>query len=189
MTSESFLRFSGIALMVGGLLATTGWILFTIFDPRHVNTTVITWRVFNLLIIFGGLFIAMGLPGFFLSQAGRTGVLIWPAFVILFIGIAIPYLAVQSIESATAPERTPFMIMLVSIGAPSLFIGSVLTAAVIYTAGVYPRWTAVGLIVAVLLGLIAALIPLPAVLARGGIFPAVYTVMVAIIGYFVYTQH
>jgi hypothetical protein len=189
MTSEIFLRFSGIALILGGLLATSGWMLFTIFDPTHVKTTGLGWLIFNLLIIFGGIFIAMGLPGFFLSQAGRAGFLIWPAFVILFIGIVIPYIGVHSIESATAPDRTPFMILLVSIGAPALFIGSVLTAVVIYTTGVYPQWIAAGLIFAVLLGLIAVLVPVPAFLSRGGIFPAIYTAVITIIGYFTYIKN
>jgi hypothetical protein len=189
MTSENFVRFSGIALMIGGLLATSAWILFTIFDPRHVNTAAPTWRVFNLLVIFGGVFMAMGLPGLFLSQSGRAGLLIWPAMLILFIGIVIPYIAVQSVETATAPDRTPFMMILVSIGAPSLFIGSVLTAAVIYTSGVFPQWIAVGLIFAVLLGLLALLVPLPHILARGGIISAIYTLIMTILGYFTYTLH
>jgi hypothetical protein len=187
-TSENFLRFSGLVLLIGGLLATSGWILFSIFDPRHVNVTAPSWRFFNLLVIFGGVFMAMGLPGFYLSMAGRSSALAWAGLVILFIGFAIPYIAVQSIETATSPARPPFFELLISIGGPSIFIGILLTALVIYTSGVYPRWTAIALVVAALLGLLTLIVRLPPVLARGGIFPAIYTVVMAFLGYLAYIR-
>jgi hypothetical protein len=182
-TPENFIRFSGLALMIGGLLATGGWILFSIFDPRHVNVTAPTWRIFNLLVIFGGVFMAMGLPGFYLST-GRSGPLFYAGLVIMFIGFVFPYIAVQSIETATHPDRPPiFFEVFVAIGAPSIAIGILLTALVIYTSGVYPRWIAIALVVAVLLGVLANFVRLPAVLVRGSLFSAFYTLLMAILGY------
>jgi membrane protein YdbS with pleckstrin-like domain len=127
----------------------------------------------------------MGLPGFYLSMSGRTGAWSWLGLVILFFGIAIPYIAVQSVETASAPNRPPFMDLLVSIGAPTLFVGSLLTAIVIYSSGVYPRWTAVALVIAILLGLLARVARIPPVLSRGGLFSAYYTLIIAIHGYLV----
>jgi hypothetical protein len=185
---DQFIRFSGWALLIGGALATIGWILFSILDPRHVNTTVPTYPILNLIVILGGVFMAMGLPGFYLSMSGRTGAWSWAGLVILFFGIAIPYIAVQSVETAAAPNRPPFMDLLVSIGAPTLFVGSLLTAIVIYSSGVYPRWIAVALVIAILLGLLAQVVRFPPVLSRGGLFSAFYSLIIAILGYLTLNQ-
>jgi hypothetical protein len=71
----------------------------------------------------------------------------------------------------------------VAIGAPSIAIGILLTALVVYTSGVYPRWIAIALVVAVLLGVLANFVRLPAVLVRGSLFSAFYTLLMAILGY------
>jgi hypothetical protein len=188
MTPENFVRFSGLVLMLGGLSATLAWILFVIFDPEHVQTTGRQWMVLNFMAIFGGIFMAMGLPGLYLAMSERVGTIAWLGLAIMFVGIVIPYVAVQAVETTTSPNVPAGMRTLVSIGAPSLFVGSLITGALLYTYGVYPKWVAVGLIIAVLLGLLAVVRPLPAVLARGGLFPAIYTAFIMIIGYFTYTQ-
>jgi len=182
--TENFIRFSGFSLMLGGCLATLGWILFAISDPVYIDSDGIQWIVFNFLIIFGGVFIAQGLPGFYLSQSHRTGTLGLIALVILFIGIAIPYIAVHSIETATSPDIPPIMRLLVSVGAPGIIIGVLFTGIITYTAGIYPRrWVAAALITLVLLGLIRQMYSIPPTLERG-IFPAVFAGIVAITGFY-----
>jgi hypothetical protein len=186
MTTENFIHYSGLFLMLGGVLATLGWLLFSFFDPNHIRTAEPTWMVFNLLVIFGGVFMALGLPGFYLAQSERIGTFGLIAFVIFFIGIVIPYIAVHSIETATSPNVPQRLFTFVSVGAPSLFLGALLVGILTYTAGVYPRWLAVGLIVAVILGLLTRLVPLPPVIARGGLISAFFTAVIALIGYFTY---
>jgi hypothetical protein len=186
LKTENFIRFSGFSLMVGGYMATLGWILFAIFDPVYIDSDGIQWIVFNFLIIFGGVFIAQGLPGFYLSQSHRTGTPGLIALVILFIGIAIPYIAVHSIETATSPDIPPIMRLLVSVGAPGIIIGVLFTGIITYTAGIYPRrWVAAALIILVVLGLITHMFSIPPMFERG-IFPAVFTGIVGIIGFYMF---
>jgi hypothetical protein len=57
MTSINFINYSGLFLLMGGGLATLGWLLFSFFDPTHTRTAEPTWMVFNLLIdIWRGLY-------------------------------------------------------------------------------------------------------------------------------------
>jgi hypothetical protein len=187
MTTDLLFRVSGAALMLGAALATLGWLLFVLLDPARKNMAGRQWTMLNFTIIFGGVFMAMGLPGFYASQADRAG---WPGmagFVLFFVGIAIPYVAVQAIETASAPEAPPTLRQLASIGAPSLFTGAFLTGLATLNAGIYPRWLAAALILAVLLGLLTRLVRLPPVLNRGAI-PAFFTAVVGVIGFYVYWQ-
>lgn len=186
MTSINFINYSGLFLLVGGGFATLGWLLFSFFDPNHIRTAEPTWMVFNLLVIFGGVFMALGLPGFYLAQSERIGTFGLIAFVIFFIGIVIPYIAVQSIETATSPNVPQRMFAFVSVGAPSLFLGALLVGVLTYTAGVYPRWLAGALIFAVLLGLLTRLVPLPPIVARGGLISAFFTAVIGLIGFFTF---
>jgi hypothetical protein len=186
MTSINFINYSGLFLLLGGGLATLGWLLFSFIDPTHTRTAEPSWMVFNLLVIFGGVFMALGLPGFYLAQSERIGTFGLIAFIIFFIGIVIPYIAVQSIETATSPNIPPRMFTFVSVGAPSLFLGALLVGALTFTAGVYPRWLAGALIFAVLLGLLTRLVPLPPIVARGGLISAYFTAVMGLIGFFTY---
>jgi predicted metal-binding membrane protein len=184
LTFENYVFLSGFALLIGGALATLGWLLFSFFDPTHTRTAKPSWMVFNLLVIFGGVFMALGLPGFYLAQSERLGTFGLIAFVILFIGIVIPYVAVHSIETATSPNVPPRMFVFVSIGAPSLYTGALLVGVLTYTAGVYPKWLAAGLLIGVILGLLMRLVPLPPVVARGGLISAYFTAVIALIGFY-----
>jgi hypothetical protein len=186
MTSVNFVNTSGLFLLLGGGLATLGWLLFSFFDPTHTRTAEPTWMVFNLLVIFGGVFMAFGLPGFYLAQSERIGTFGLIAFIIFFIGIVIPYIAVQSIETATSPNVPQRMFAFVSVGAPSLFLGALLVGILTYTAGVYPRWLAAALILAILLGLLTRLVALPPIIARGGLISAYFTAVMAVIGFYTY---
>jgi hypothetical protein len=184
LTSINFINYSGLFLLVGGGLATLGWLLFSFFDPTHTRTAEPSWMVFNLLVIFGGVFMALGLPGLYLAQSERLGIFGLIAFIIFFIGIVIPYIAVQSIETATSPNVPQRMFAFVSVGGPSLFLGALLVGVLTYTAGVYPKWLAGALIFAVLLGLLTRLVDLPPIIARGGLISAFFTAVIGLIGFY-----
>jgi hypothetical protein len=182
VTTETFVQVSGFALMLGGILATVGWLGFTVVDPGHNDTSGSLWMPLNLAIILGGVGMAMGLPGFYLGHAEQAGVLGLAAMVVLFVGIVVPYVGVHSIEAATAPAIPARMMSLVAIGAPALWIGTLLTAIAMLVANVYPWWQAAGLVAAVVLGPAPRFVPMPPVL-RLGLLPSAFTALVAAIGY------
>jgi hypothetical protein len=184
LTPENYIFLYGFALLIGGTFATIGWLLFSFFDPTHTRTAEPSWMVFNLLIICGGVFMALGLPGFYMAQSERLGTFGLIAFVVFYIGIVIPYVAVHSIETATSPNVPPRMFAFVSVGAPSLYTGALLVGILTYTAGVYPKWLAAGLVIAVILGVLMRLVPLPPVVARGGLISAYFTAVIALIGFY-----
>jgi hypothetical protein len=140
MTIDNFLRLSGAALLLGGILASLGWLLlFAVFDPQQARSESPLWALGNFLVIFGGLFMLMGLPGFTLAQSEQSGWFGILAFVVLFIGLAIPYIAVQSIETASTPAVPARIMWFISIGAPSLFLGALLMGILIITAGIFSQ--------------------------------------------------
>ena len=98
MAADKYFRMSGSALLLGGFLGTAGWLLFTVLDPGHQNYSGRLWLPLNFLIIAAGVFMAMGLPGFYASQAAESGVLGLVGFVVLFIGIAIPEICDNAID-------------------------------------------------------------------------------------------
>jgi hypothetical protein len=181
MTYEKLIWLSGIALIIGGLLATVGWLLFAYFDPTHIAYQERFWLPFNFLVIFGGFFMALGLPGLYASQARQSGVVGLVGFLVFFTGIVFAYVAVHSIETMTVPNVPPGMMIIVSFAAPSLLIGGLLTALTIWRAGVYPQWLAVALVVSGLLGLLTQFIPLPPWAARN-VITVFYTLTMALIG-------
>jgi hypothetical protein len=126
------------------------------------------------------------LPGFYLVQSDRAGLLGLFAFILLTIGISIPYIAVQAIETATSPDTPGRMMWFVSIGAPSLFIGSLLMGLMILRTGIFPQWLGIALLVVVFLGLLTRIVPMPALLSRGGLISASYTLVIALAGYLLF---
>jgi hypothetical protein len=181
VTAERLIWLSGLALLIGGLLATAGWLLFARFDPDHRAYAERFWLPFNFLVIGGGFFMVLGLPGFYAVQARQSGILGLAGFVIFFAGILFAYVAVHSIQTMTMPDVPPGMMIIVSFAAPSLLIGGLLTALATWRAGVYPWWLAMALIVAGALALLREWLPLPPWITRN-LFSAVFTLVIAAIG-------
>jgi hypothetical protein len=180
---DNFVRLSGTFLLIGGSLATLGWLsLFTVFNPQNPPIENPIWIFGNLAVIFGGIFMSMGLPGFYLTLAGRAGWLGLLAFIFLFIGLAIPYIAVQTIETTTMPDVPARIMWFISIGAPSLFTGSLLMGITIIRTDIFPTWLGIAVIISVLLGLLTRLIPMPPFFYRA-IIPSVFTLVIAVVGY------
>ena len=154
MTPDTLFWSSGLSLALGGLLASIGWILFAILDPDHQSYNTRLWMPLNLLVIFGGVFMALGLPGFYVLQAEETGILGLVGTVIFFIGIVIPYIGVQSVETMTMPDLPTRFMLLVQIGGPSLIVGGLLLSTAIWQADIFPRWMAAGLFMILLAGIV-----------------------------------
>ena len=182
MSFENLLRLSGLSLTIGGLLATAGWLLFAVFDPTHQLTTHPRWLPLNALVISGGLFMALGLPGFYARQATEAGILGLIGFVLLFVGIVIPYVTVQSIEAATAPAVPARMMLWVQVGGPSLFLGLVISGVATWRAGVFPAAAGVLLLLSALFGLLTVIEGVPVLLQRN-LVSTVFTITMAWLGF------
>lgn len=177
----SLMVLSGASLVVGGLLGSAGFLLSAWFDPTNTGYQEWYWFPFNFLIIFGGFFITLGLPGFYAGHARESGIVGLAGFVTLFAGVAFAYLVVHSIQTTTMPSTPAGMRLIVSFAAPSLLIGTLLTAVAVWRAGVYTPWLAALLMIAILLGLVSAFVPAMPWGWRN-VISSVFTLTMAMIG-------
>lgn len=166
MSTESLLWLSGLSLATGGLLATAGWLLFAWLDPAHRHYAHTRWLLLNGLIMAGGLLMVLGLPGFYLRQAGQTGLAGLIGFLSLFAGIAVSHLSVHAIETATMPDLPASMRLWVSFAEPTLFVGAMLMGLMTVLGGVYSPGPGADLMLAAVLGLAARFVPMPPWLGR-----------------------
>ena len=158
---------SGLALLIGGTLYSSAWILFALLGRDPAGPW---WLPLNLLVVAGSIGIALGLPGFHAYQGEKTGLVGLLGVIMLFVGILIAGVARQAVEAYTLPHLDkvpPEAQLLVMIASPLLFFGIVITGAVTWHAGIYPSWTGVVLIIAALAGLIAVLVVMPPWLRAG----------------------
>jgi hypothetical protein len=158
------LMLNGLALALGGALYAVAWIGFGALgrDPAAPQ-----WLPLHLLVIFGSIGIAVGLPGVHALQERQAGTLGLLAVTMLVVGYLVAGVARQSVEAFAIPALgsvPPGAGLLVAIASPLLFIGMVTLGVVVLRAGVFPAWLGIGLIVAVLAGAVAAFVPLPAAL-------------------------
>jgi hypothetical protein len=182
MTADRLIWLSGISLITGGLIATAGFLLLARFDPGNQGYNEWYWLPVNFMVIGGGFFMALGLPGFYAAQARQSGFLGLAGFVIFFAGLVFAYLAVHSIQTVTTPNIPRGMMTIVTFAAPSLLVGGLLTSVAILLAGVYPAWLGFALIFSGLLSLIGLFFPMPDWLSRH-VFSAVFTLTMAAIGW------
>jgi hypothetical protein len=166
MTIDKLFWLSGLSLAIGGLLTFSSWVLFAIFDPGHQFYLHPRWFPLNLLVIGGGLLMAMGLPGFYARQASETGVWGLVGFVLFFIGLVLSHIAVHSIETVTMPNVPRTMMRFVNVAAPSIFLGIIITGVVTWRSGVYPPSLGVAFILGALVGLLTVIPGVPQIISR-----------------------
>ncbi len=184
MTVNDLYNLSGLTLVIGGVLATAGWISFAILDPGHQNYSHARWFPLNVLIIAGGVFMALGLPGFYLRQSTQVGILGLIGFIFLFIGIVIPYIGVHSIETVTMPNIPSGMMRFVAIGAPSAFMGILIIGISTWRAGVYPPVLGAAFLTSALVGLLTVIPGIPPWIGRN-LAPCGFTASITLAGLFV----
>ncbi len=166
MSSQTLYRWSGIILLVGGLLGLVGSILDTVLYPGHNQTAQqilsTPFIIDASLFLAWALLLALGLPGLYLRQAARAGALGFAGFVLLSLGVLLggvgfaiiqvtifPYLA-QLLPKALGPGgQAPVAVLLLVIIGPALLlaIGAILLGIATMRARVFPRWTGILLIV------------------------------------------
>lgn len=166
MALELLLKLGGFSLIIGGCLTTAGWICFAILDPSHQHYQKRQWLPLNMLIISGGLLMSLGLSGFYFHQASEAGVGGLIGFILLFVGLVLSHLVVHSIETACMPNIPPMIRRFISIAAPSLFSGILITGISTWKAEIYPSFFAVFLIITALAGILTIIRGVPPWLGR-----------------------
>ena len=90
---------SGISLAAGGLLTTAAWIVHAVVDPSRSGYAEPWWLPLNLVLSFGAILMAMGLPGFHARQASKAGIPGLIGLILLFSGMLLAYVGVQTLEA------------------------------------------------------------------------------------------
>jgi hypothetical protein len=177
-------RLSGVSLVIGGTLGTGAWVVHAIVDPARGGYAEPWWIPLNLALSCGAILMALGLPGFHVRQAFRTGVVGLIGLVMLFVGLLLAYVGVQTLEAFSRPQIPSSMAILAGIAAPIFFLGIVITSVMTWRAGVYPRAIGIALGVTAMLGLLTRLVMMPAWLGLN-LIPALFTAVMAWLGLFV----
>lgn len=174
MSSATLYRWSGIILLVGGLVGLVDSLLSAVLYPGHSETAQqilsAPWLIVTSLFLVWALLLAISLPGFYLRQAARTGVLGFIGFALIWLGVLLggvmfasgqlalfPYLA-QSVPSGSAVvPQAPLLVFLLLVIGPLLllFVGAILLGIATMRARVFPRWAGGLLLVAGIVGLIS----------------------------------
>jgi len=160
MSSTTLYRLSGISLLIGGLLAALG--AFPIFFIGDAPGSTIAASI-ALLRVLGGMLIVLGLPGMYLRQAERVGLLglvgfLFTLFYILILGVAgdtinafvMPFLASQApaLLKGSLPSG---LIAFYIVGQLLGFVGGILLGIATLRAAVLSRWASLLLIVGAVL--------------------------------------
>jgi uncharacterized membrane protein len=90
MSSRTLYRLSGLALLLGGVIAAVFNVVNTVAFPSNSASsdpkvvTAAPWQIVNLIVFFAGVLVLLGLPGAYLRQARQTGALGLIGFILIF---------------------------------------------------------------------------------------------------------
>jgi len=171
MSTAKLIRWSGLALMLGGIAfavrlithppgETAQYAFYPLWVPSHLIGSI-------ALIL-----ISLGLVGLYLRQSEKVGRLGFIGFILAFAGVTltagaliylsvvlVPFLAVQGLDSLVDPKGPLFASSAaqLAVGLPglSLLLGVLLFAIATLRARVIPRWGAWLVILAIPLGIVA----------------------------------
>ena len=195
MSSATLYRLSGIALLAGAVLSAIGYFL-SVFVPGNNLQSLISplSLIFSFVTILGSMLVLLGLPGMYVRQARRAGILgllgfLLLAYVTLFQGIMIPFTSVTFIPLLAAhqvapqlmatppPTWTPFSI----VSMVGQVLGILLLAIATLRARVFPRWIGWLMIATLVLGVVSFVPFFPEALSS--LPPIVGSVAIAGFGY------
>lgn len=159
MSTRTLYRWSGGTLIVSSLLLIIGSVLGAILFPGHSSTQEqvlsFPWLLTILLTLIGSLLFLLGLPGIYLRQAGRAGVLGLVGFVLLFFDILLQGTIFSALQATVLPllarkapqllggNSLPVGVFLFFLLLPGLMqiVGPILLGIATMRARVFPRWT------------------------------------------------
>jgi hypothetical protein len=168
LSSTTLYRLSGVAIILGALLAIIGNVLSSILFPGNDPHQYVSalWLPVMLLSFIGSLLLVVGLPGMVARQATRAGWLGLVGFALIIIGgilftslnattfLVLPWLAVNAPKLA-AGNGPPAIFVYVLVASLLFAVGGVLLGIATMRAGVLPRWAGLLIIVGAVLNLVA----------------------------------
>jgi hypothetical protein len=182
MSSSTLYRLSGLALVVGGVIAAVFNVISTVafpsnsngFDPKVV--TGAPWQIVTLLTFIGGVLILLGFPGVYVRQAKETRVLGLIGFILLYLAVLMagiifemitllimPYLATAAPKLLGSNSGPPAIFVFFIAFGLSTTVGAILFSIAMLRAHVLPRMAAIMLLIAMVLNLVG-FAPLPGLL-------------------------
>ena len=178
MSSTTFYRLSGFALLVGGAVGAVEAIASAVLYPGHQATAQqilsFPWMLLASLYLAGFLLLALGLPGMYRRQSARTGGWGRAGFIVLLVGVVLGGVLVGLLQVATMPAQAqsdPQSFAAgsdLSAGAYALFVlipvlliavGAILLGVASLRARVFPRGAATLLLAAGIIGLVSLVMP------------------------------
>jgi len=179
MSSATLYRWSGGTLIAASLLILISSVLSNALYPGH-NTTPqqdmsLPWLLVTLVTIIGSLLFVIGLPGMYLRQAGRAGVLGFVGFILVFFGFLLQGATFSTLQVTVLPwvaQVAPKLLegnlpagvfLLLIVSGLMYIIGAILLGIATMRARVFPRWAGVLLIIAGIC-LLLTLPPVPPIL-------------------------
>ena len=155
MSFTTLYRFSGVVLLIGGVLAIAGQLLLITADPGTPF-----WIPGSWLALAGTLLVVLGLPGLYFKQADRAGLLGLIGFVLSFVGFLF-LVGIQTFDAFVSPtlassvatksladtEAIPPLLVFELLCGLLLIVGPLLFGIATIRAGAFQRWAATILIV------------------------------------------
>ena len=176
MSLARLVRWSGLAVLVSGILRITRGVLDFIFIPAGMalstQATTDIWMVLALLTVVIFMILVPGLIGLYVHQSSKAGVLGLVAFPVALVGTMLGFATFWS-GYLYAPELAQSAPSLLDNGSPRLmllgflipfllfYVGWLLFGLVSVLARVFPRWAGALLMLGVPLILLQGLVFLP----------------------------
>jgi hypothetical protein len=174
MSTAKLVRWSGLSLMLGGIIGAVGLFIHPPADTA-VYALYPLWVPAHLLSGIASLLIALGLVGLYARQLEKVGLAGLIGFVLTFVGIRLsagvvifidvvvfPLIAARGLDWLNTPNgtlRTSSAFQLTAgLGALSLLLGLLLFAIATLRARLLPRWGAWLVILSIPLGIVAGVI-------------------------------
>jgi hypothetical protein len=195
MTSPTFFRWEGIALLVGSLVFAISIALSLVVPgPLGLAGPPVVWDAW--LGAISGLIFVIGLPALYTIQAKRAGMIGMLGFIALFVGmllltVVIDLIAAIAFVNYVPPNPLPpggvppplFAIIIFLVGGVLLIVGSILFGIAILRTKVFASWTAWALIVLAVLSNIGSFLPFAPVLLFSTIATIPYMLLFTWYGY------
>jgi len=179
MSTANLIRWSGLALLVAGML----WLL-SIFHPPDTLDGMLApaWGPSHYVTAVASVFLVFGLIGLYAYQVAKVGWLGLIAFILtlaasamlisaeLFGGALAPTLAANpATQSLVNPQQAGPFVIVIGVIAVLATVGNILLGIAIMRAGVLPRWAGLLIIIGYIFLAFGIGLPALAILAEVGL--------------------